>query len=105
MTRIPQQPRSADTPSPGFYRCSIVPRGPKVPCRIIEQDGWWLVIRNGEATSAAMREPWKVPGMEWTNMSEQIAEETYYALLANPPALDPSKPVDFRSVRTLMKEE
>lgn len=101
MSRIPQQPRNADTPTEGWYRCRLVKGGPLVPCWIMHIDGFWVLLIDGEA-SRAEREPWHIPRMEWVNMSEQISPQEYERMRANP-AANPTQPVDFRALKTLMK--
>lgn len=102
MTRTPQQPRNADTPTEGWYRCSLVKGGPLVPCRIMSVDGYWVLLIDG-VPSKAEREPWHIPKAEWVNFSEQISPQEYERMRANP-AANPTQPVDFRALKTLMKE-
>lgn len=106
MTRTPQEPRNADTPTPGFYRCRLVPRGPLVPARIMRtDDNLWLVLIDGEPTMReAQAEPWSVPRMSWVNFSEQITEDEYSRMRNTSLSVHRNEPVDFRRIKTLTKE-
>lgn len=102
-------PINPETPTPGPRKIRRVRGGPFVAARILESDGLWLVLINGEPTCKAARpEPWSVPQMEWVNFSKIITEAEYAALIeaarsAPPghPLADPTAPVNFRQVKTL----
>lgn len=105
MPHLDATPRPVNVPTPGYYRMRWVNRAPWVPARIMEQDGYWLVLIDGERTSeVAGREPWRVPMMERVAFSNAIDQAEYEALLAQRRALpeghplkDARKPVDWRS--------
>lgn len=98
---------SPERPSPGFYRTRLVRNGPWVPARIIEADGLWIVLLNGQPTQPeAGADPWRVRRMELVAFSTAISEAEYHDLLAHPPEpgtpLDnPKTPVDWRRGKPL----
>lgn len=100
---------STDQREPGFYRSRLVRGGPWVPHRIMEADGYWLLLRNGVPTSAAAMSSYHdVPGMERMIYARAITEGEYAALLAaaasaadGHPLADPSAPVDLRRAPSL----
>lgn len=97
-----EPPRRPDVPTPGHYAVRLVRGGPDVAARIIEQDGLWLVLLNGQPTSkTAMPGCWEPPWMERVAFGKAISEAAYAALLdategAQPgdPLADPNAPVD-----------
>lgn len=105
MPHEDRTPRPVDVPVPGFFRVRMAKGGPWVPARIMHEDGLWLVLIDGEQTSAAaMAEPWKVPRMEWVAFSNRIDEAQYRTLLtarqalpADHPLKDATRPVDMRA--------
>jgi hypothetical protein len=95
---------ATDYIEPGYYVTKLVRGGPEVPCRIIETDGWWLLLVCGTATTgAAIENPFTDRLMCWVARSDQISEDRYDEMLkaaaaAKPgePLADPTSRVDWR---------
>ncbi len=110
MPHEDQTPRPVDMPVPGYFRVRLVKGAPWVPARIMEQDGWWLVLIDGEATGPAGREAWKVAQMERVAFSNAITGAQYASLLeqrralpADHPLKDATKPIDMRAAGSLYR--
>lgn len=111
MPHEDRTPRPVETPTPGHYRMRLVKGGPWVPARIMEHDGFWMVMIDGSATAkAASRDPWKVPQMERVAFSNAITEAEYASLTEQRAALpedhplkDATKPIDMRAAGSLYR--
>ena len=103
------QARRPDVPLPGYYATRLVKGGPEVGCRIVFDEGLWVVLISGAPTSLrALDEPWRIPWMERCAFSRRISETEYDTLLhaattARPgePAADPLKAVSWRDAPSL----
>ncbi len=93
MTRE-EAAQGTDGIRPGHYVVRLVRGGPLVGCRIIETDGWWLLLLNGQATSdAAAENPWDLPRMRHIWPAHSIPEDGYDALLAAAASAQPGEPL------------
>ena len=103
------QSRTAEAPVPGFYATRLVKGGPEVACRVVFDQGLWVVLVGGLSTSAsAFTDPWRIPWAERVAFSRRITEAEYDVLLdaaatAQPgePAADPLKAVSWRDAPSL----
>lgn len=103
------EPLPTDQRPPGFYRLRLVSGGPWIAHRIMEADGLFLLLRNGQPTSAAAHADYfAVPGMDRMIYAREISAEEYAALLAaaaeaepGHPLADPTQAVDLRAAKSL----
>lgn len=84
-----------ETPEPGFYAVRFARGAPFVACRIVFEDGLWVLFRNGEMTGPPDENPWKVRGMHTAAFARRrIDEAEYDRMLATAASVGADDPLD-----------